>query len=214
MLRAAELTGLSNLQKPQKPPRYATGPSLASEICSGSTFFHLWKVVQIFQRESMFCSKLSSGGNQFLGSIFTMTPHPLRACEQGYQSSSGDENFITGLTTAEIDKAVQLARRHAPPPVLAATPPSSNQIEVAIPPALPPRPPPPPPRSRSWREYVLMSVIIGGVGYAVVQFVRVSCSHIECLTMNPYLSSFLPLLSFSSDTFFPGLKDLKHNSRN
>ena len=116
-----------------------------------------------------------------------MTPHPLRACEQGYQSSSGDENFITGLTTAEIDKAVQLARRHAPPPVLAANPPSSNQIEVAIPPALPPRPPPPPPRSRSWREYVLMSVVIGGVGYAVVQFVRVSCSHMEHLTVNPYM---------------------------
>lgn len=114
-----------------------------------------------------------------------MTPHPLRACKQGYQSSSGDENFITGLTTAEIDKAVQLARRHAPPPILAANPPSSNQIEVAIPPALPPRPPPPSPHSRSWREYVLMSVVIGGVGYAVVQFVRVSGSHIEHLTINP-----------------------------
>lgn len=101
--------------------------------------------------------------------------------------SPNDKNFITGLTTAEIDKAVQLARKHAPPPVLAANPPSSNQIEVAIPPALPPRPLPPPPRSRSWQEYVLMSVVIGGVGYAVVQFVRVSCSHIENLTMNAYM---------------------------
>ena len=62
----AELTGLSSLQKPRKPPRYATGPSFASEICSGSTFFHLWEVVQIFQRESIFCSKISSGGSLFI----------------------------------------------------------------------------------------------------------------------------------------------------
>ena len=62
-LRAAELTGLSSLQKPWKPPRYATGPCFASEICSGSMFFHLWEVVQIFQRESIYCSKISSGGS-------------------------------------------------------------------------------------------------------------------------------------------------------
>ena len=62
----AELTGLSSLQKPRKPPRYATGPSFASEICSGSTFFHLWEMVQIFQRESIFCSKVSSGGSLFI----------------------------------------------------------------------------------------------------------------------------------------------------
>ena len=41
VLRAAELTGLSSFQKPRKPPRYATGPNFASEICSRST---LWKV--------------------------------------------------------------------------------------------------------------------------------------------------------------------------
>ena len=62
-LRAAELTGLSSFQKPQKPPRYATSQNFASEICSGSTFFYLWEVVQIFQRESIFCSKISSGGS-------------------------------------------------------------------------------------------------------------------------------------------------------
>ena len=101
------------------------------------------------------------------------------------------------MTTAEIDKAVQLARKHAPPPVLAANPLSSNQIEVTIPPALPPRPPPPPPRSRSWQEYVLMSVVIGGVGYAVVQFVRVSCLHIKHLTMNLSLALILPASVYS-----------------
>ena len=56
-LRAAELTGLSSFQKPRKPPRYATGPSFASEICSRSTFFHLWEVVQIFQKELYFAVK-------------------------------------------------------------------------------------------------------------------------------------------------------------
>ena len=50
----------------------------------GSTLFHLWEVVQIFQRESIFCRKISSGGSLFIkklvpggtnlgGSIFTMT---------------------------------------------------------------------------------------------------------------------------------------------
>ena len=50
-------------------------------------FFHLCEVVQIFQRESIFCNKISSGGSLFIkklvpggtnfgGSIFTMT----RAC--------------------------------------------------------------------------------------------------------------------------------------
>ena len=48
VLQAAELMGLSSFQKPQKPIRHATGPSFASEICSRSTFFHLWEVVQIF----------------------------------------------------------------------------------------------------------------------------------------------------------------------
>ena len=47
-------------------------------------FFHLCEVVQIFQRESIFCNKISSGGSLFIkklvpggtnfgGSIFTMT---------------------------------------------------------------------------------------------------------------------------------------------
>ena len=86
VLRAAERTGLSSLQKPWKPPRYTTGPSCASETYSRSMFFHLWEVVQIFQRESIFCSKISSGGSIFIeklvpggtnfgGSIFTMTCH-------------------------------------------------------------------------------------------------------------------------------------------
>ena len=51
-------------------------------------FFHLCEVVQIFQRESIFCNKRSSGGALFIkklvpggtnygGSIFTMTvPDP------------------------------------------------------------------------------------------------------------------------------------------
>ena len=50
----------------------------------GSTLFHLWEVVQIFQRESIFCRKIGSGGSLFIkklvpggtnlgGSIFTMT---------------------------------------------------------------------------------------------------------------------------------------------
>ena len=83
-LRAAELMALNSFQKLRKPPRYATGPSFASEICSRCTFFHLWEVVQIFQRESIFCSKVSSrgslfieklvpGGTNFGESIFTVT---------------------------------------------------------------------------------------------------------------------------------------------
>ena len=47
-------------------------------------YFHLCEVVQIFQRESIFCNKISSGGSLFIkklvpggtnlgGSIFTMT---------------------------------------------------------------------------------------------------------------------------------------------
>ena len=53
-------------------------------------FFHLCEVVQNFQRESIFCNKISSGGSLFIkklvpggtnfgGSIFTMTV-PLCAC--------------------------------------------------------------------------------------------------------------------------------------
>ena len=68
----------------ETPSTYTTGPNFASEICSRSTLVHLWEVVQIFQRESIFCSKISSGGpyltkklvpggTNFGGSIFTMT---------------------------------------------------------------------------------------------------------------------------------------------
>ena len=49
-MRLAELTGLSSFRKLRKLPRYVTGPNFASAICSGSTFFYLWEVVQIFQR--------------------------------------------------------------------------------------------------------------------------------------------------------------------
>ena len=64
--------------------RKAETPKFVSEICSGSMFFHLCGVAQIFQRESIFCSRISSGGSLFIkklvpggtnfrGSIFTMT---------------------------------------------------------------------------------------------------------------------------------------------
>ena len=75
----AELMGLSSFQKPQKPPRYITSPHF---VCSRSTFFYLWEGVQIFHRESIFCTKIcsgglyilkSSGGTNFGGSIFTVT---------------------------------------------------------------------------------------------------------------------------------------------
>ena len=80
---AAELIGLSSFRKPRNPPRYAIGTSFASQICSGSTFFYRWEVVQIFQRESVFCSKMNFWGSLFItklvpwepiwGSIFTLT---------------------------------------------------------------------------------------------------------------------------------------------
>ena len=37
-----------------------------SNACFGSTLFHLWGMVQIFQRESIFCSKISFGGSLFI----------------------------------------------------------------------------------------------------------------------------------------------------
>ena len=53
-----------------------TGPNFASEIHSGSTSFHLWQVVQILQRESIFCSKIHSGVGDGGGCFFTVTaPH-------------------------------------------------------------------------------------------------------------------------------------------
>ena len=82
VLRAAELTGLSSFQKPRKPPQVQV---LQVKYVQGlAMFFHLWEVVQIFQRESIICSKLSSGGSLFIeklvpggtnfgGSVFTMT---------------------------------------------------------------------------------------------------------------------------------------------
>ena len=56
------------------------------EHVPGSTLFHLWEVVQIFQRESIFYSKRSSGGSLFIEKLvpgepilgvpfFTMTGH-------------------------------------------------------------------------------------------------------------------------------------------
>ena len=62
-MRLQYIACLSIFQKPRKPPRYATGSSFASEICSGS---NLWEVVQIFQRESIFCGKISPGGSLFI----------------------------------------------------------------------------------------------------------------------------------------------------
>ena len=77
-LRAAKLTGLSSFQKHLKPRRYTSGPNFANEI---------WGL-RAFQRESIFCSKISSGGSSFMGKlvpggtnfgggggIFTMTEH-------------------------------------------------------------------------------------------------------------------------------------------
>ena len=61
-MRLQYIAGLSSFQKPRKPPRYAIGPCFASEMCSASTFFHLWEWSKFFQREFIFCSKISSGG--------------------------------------------------------------------------------------------------------------------------------------------------------
>ena len=80
----------------------------------------------------------------------------------------------TGLTDAEIVKAVQLAEQQGilAPPTL-----TNQNAALARPvgaPPLPPRSPAPPPRERSWSEYAVMAAVIGGVGYTVVYFVRVS----------------------------------------
>ena len=78
-----ELIRFSSFQKPQKTfPPPPTGPNFASEICSGSTFFHMWEVVQFFRGSPY--SKISSGdpylskklaleGTNFAESIFAMT---------------------------------------------------------------------------------------------------------------------------------------------
>ncbi len=73
---------------------------------------------------------------------------------------------IAGLTDAEINTAVGIAQSSTNDGVSMG---ASNQI------AVPPRPPPPLPlRSRSWSEYALLAVVVGGIGYAVVRLVRVS----------------------------------------
>ena len=76
-----------------------------------------------------------------------------------------------GLTDAEIDKAVQTAHQQG-----ALTPVSNQSAAVTgqvAPPPLPPRPLAPPPQPRSWSEYAVMAAVVGGIGYAVVYFVRV-----------------------------------------
>ena len=56
---AAELTGLSSFQKPQKTKKKKKLHTPLVQILQvkyvpGSTLFHFWEVVQIFQRESIF----------------------------------------------------------------------------------------------------------------------------------------------------------------
>ena len=73
---------------------------------------------------------------------------------------------LQGLTEIEINTAVDRADQQAPPTVPNATAPP-----------LPPRPLTPihhPPQPRTWSEYALMAAVVGGVGYAVVHFVKVS----------------------------------------
>ena len=78
-----------------------------------------------------------------------------------------------GLTDAEVEKAVEQAEQQG-----ALAPASTNQSAVISRPVgappLPPRPPALPPRERSWSEYAVMVAVVGGIGYAVVYFVRVS----------------------------------------
>lgn len=89
--------------------------------------------------------------------------------------------LLLGLTDAEIDKAVQTAQQQG------ALVPASNQIAAGTspdaPPPLPPRPlTAPPPQRRSWSELAVMATVVGGVGYAVVYFIRV-CS-VNLMLMN------------------------------
>ena len=88
-LCSPELARLNSFQNLTNPINHWS--KILSERCSGSIFFHLCEVVQTFQWESIFCSKISSGGgggggggvliyqkissggNQFGGSIFTVT---------------------------------------------------------------------------------------------------------------------------------------------
>ena len=60
---AAELTGLNLFpETPETPLHTLLVKILQVKYVPGSTLFHVWEVVQIFQRESIFCSKISSGG--------------------------------------------------------------------------------------------------------------------------------------------------------
>ena len=66
-------------------------------------------------------------------------------------------------------------------------PTASNQITASTitsqgtPPPLPPRPldAPPPPQGRTWSELAVMAAVVGGVGYAVVYFIRVRSANFQ-----------------------------------
>ena len=75
--------------KLNNPPREATGSNFVSEICSRSRFFRLCEVVQIFQRESIFCSKISSGGPYLSKNLFRGEPGSI---------------FISRLSRSKIDR--------------------------------------------------------------------------------------------------------------
>ena len=79
-LCAAELMGLSSFQKPWNPPRYASGPDLASEILcfiiQGSTLFLLWEAELVLGRTSIegtmtghTCNMAVTDNNTFLEGI-------------------------------------------------------------------------------------------------------------------------------------------------
>ena len=70
-------------------------------------FFHLCEVVQIFQRESIFCNKISSGGSLFIkklvpggtnfgGSIFTMTQPIVLTITRLLMSGCGQSTRLLG----------------------------------------------------------------------------------------------------------------------
>ena len=68
VLRAAELTGLSSFQKPRNLLVCYWSKFCKWNICSRSTFFHQWEVVQIFQNE------ISSGGSLFIEKLVRGEP--------------------------------------------------------------------------------------------------------------------------------------------
>ena len=77
-------------------------------------FFHLWEVVQIFQRESIFCNKISSGGSLFIeklvpggtnfgGSIFTNDDvHKPKKFDLAHQTVSPRERVGSGDETRRL----------------------------------------------------------------------------------------------------------------